>query len=150
MKAITKTPEKTKRAFPVQLFDSFINGNFPDIWGWNDEWIESIPSANVVEGKDDFKVKLAAPGLKKDDFKVDVDDKIITISAEKESSDSEEKEGKIFRQEYNYSSFSRSFSLPESVEADKIVASYKDGILTLKMPKKEENRKKEMKSIAVS
>jgi HSP20 family protein len=103
-----------------------------------------------VEGKDDFKVKLAAPGLKKDDFKVDVDDKIITISAEKESSDSEEKEGKIFRQEYNYSSFSRSFSLPESVEADKIVASYKDGILTLKMPKKEENRKKEMKSIAVS
>jgi HSP20 family protein len=149
MKAIAKATPKTNGFIPVSFFENFFNSSFPDIWNGNDGWMETMPSANIVEGKDDFKVKLAAPGLEKDDFKIDVDDNVITISAEKETSDKEEKDGKVFRQEYNYSSFCRSFSLPESVDAEKIVANYKNGILTLDLPKKEEKKAKKMKSIAV-
>ncbi len=147
MNAIAKTPKNTG-FLPLHFFENFFNNSFPDIWA--DGLVETVPSVNIVEGKDNFKVELAAPGLSKDDFKIDVDDNLMTISAEKETSKTDEKEGKTFRREYNYSSFSRSFTLPESIEANKIVANYKDGILTLDLPRKEEKKKKEAKRIAVS
>ncbi|SEL39637.1 HSP20 family protein [Chitinophaga rupis] len=99
----------------------------------------TVPAVNVSEDKDNYKVSMAAPGLKKNDFKIDVEGNVLTISAETEEK-KEEKNGRFSRQEYNYSSFSRSFNLPETIRKDKIEAQYEDGVLSLKLPKKEEAR----------
>jgi len=123
---------------------------------WN-EWFDkgglwghtmNIPAVNITEQKDEYLVSLAAPGLKKDDFKIDVDGNMITISSEKEES-KEEKEKKFTRKEYSYSSFSRSFTLPEEINQEKIEAKYEDGVLKLSLPRKEETKKSSAKHIAV-
>jgi len=100
----------------------------------------SVPAVNITDNKDDFTVSLAVPGMKKDDFNIDVDGNMITISCEKEEK-KEEKEKKYTRKEYNYSSFSRSFTLPDEVQKEKIDARYEDGLLRLVLPKKEEAKK---------
>jgi len=99
-----------------------------------------IPAVNITELKDEYMVSLAAPGLKKDDFKIDVEGNMLTISCEKEER-KEEKEAKFTRKEYNYTSFERSFTLPDEVNKEKIEARYEDGILKLALPKKEEVKK---------
>jgi len=109
----------------------------------------SIPAVNVIESKDEFKIEVAAPGLNKEDFKVDVDNSILIISSEKEFK-TEEKEGKFMRHEFSYSSFKRSFTLPDMVETDKIKASHKNGILTINIPKKDEAVEKTIRQIKVS
>ncbi len=96
----------------------------------------SMPAVNVTEHKDAYKVSLAVPGLKKDDFKIDVEGNMLTISSEKEEN-KEEKEKTYTRKEYNYSCFSRSFTLPDEIEKDKIDAKYEDGILNISLPRKE-------------
>jgi HSP20 family protein len=100
----------------------------------------SVPSVNISEDSDQYKVALAAPGLKKSDFNIKVDGNMITISSEKEEK-KEEKEVKFTRHEYSYSSFSRTFTLPDEVNQDKIEAVYSDGVLTLTLPKREEAKK---------
>jgi HSP20 family protein len=97
----------------------------------------TVPSVNIVENPTDFKVSLAVPGMVKEDFKIDVEDDMITISAQKEEN-KEEKDEKFTRREYNFSSFSRSFTMPENVKQDAIEATYVDGVLQLVLPKKEE------------
>ncbi len=124
---------------------------------WN-EWFDNssnlwnrmltVPAVNILESKDEFKLSIAAPGMKKNDFDIAVEGNMLTISSEKEES-KEEKDDKYTRKEYNYSSFSRSFSLPEEVSKDSIQASYTDGVLSLLLPKKEEAKKTTAKSIAV-
>jgi len=109
----------------------------------------SIPAINVVEGKDDFSIEVAVPGLNKKDFKIDVHNNVLTISSEKEHKN-EEKNGKYMRKEFSYAAFKRCFSLPDTVAADKVKASHKDGILNIVIPKKEEAKKKEPKQIAIS
>jgi HSP20 family protein len=109
----------------------------------------NVPAVNITERKDDYLVSLAAPGLKKEDFKIDVEGNLLTISSEKEE-ENEEKEEKYTRQEYSYSSFERSFTLPNEVDKDKIDAHYQDGVLELVLPKKEEAKKMAIsKKIAV-
>lgn len=108
----------------------------------------TVPSANVTETANNFLVELAAPGLKRDDFKVEMDDHTLTISAEKEDKVDEEKEG-YSRKEYAYNSFCRSFTLPENVREDKVDAKYEDGVLKLVIPKREVAPKKERKKITV-
>lgn len=108
----------------------------------------SVPAVNISEGKNEFKIEVAAPGLTKDDFDVSVDDNMLTISSEKEQED-EKKEENYMRREFSYSSFRRTFSLPEGVDADKIEASHKNGVLTIKLPKKEEAKAKEAKKIDI-
>ena len=129
---------------------------FDDIFKpWN-EWFEGglwgrtmqVPAVNITEQKDDYLVSLAAPGLKKDDFKIDVDGNMLTISSEKEET-KEEKDKKFTRKEYNYSSFSRSFSLPEEINKEKIEAYYEDGVLKITLPRKEEAKKTTAKHISV-
>lgn len=111
--------------------------------------VTTVPSVNVTEKDNSFMVALAAPGLTKEDFKIDVEGNMLTISAEKEESQ-EEKEGeRITRKEYNYSSFSRSFTLPETVQQDKIEARYENGVLNLTLPKKEIQNIRATKQIAV-
>src|SRR5487761_2531148 len=111
------------------LFDAGLSGR-----------IMNIPAVNITEHKDDYMVSLAAPGLKKEDFNIDVDGNMLTISCEKEEK-KEEKEAKYTRKEYSYSSFERSFTMPDGVNKDKIEARYENGLLKLSLPKKEEAKK---------
>jgi HSP20 family protein len=136
-------------------------GRIPSVFNdffkpWN-EWFDetgiwgrtmNVPAVNITEQKNEYRVELAVPGMKKDDFKIDVDGNMLTISSEKEES-SEEKEKKFTRKEYSYSSFSRSFTLPEEINLDKIEAKYEDGVLRLSLPLKEEARISSAKHIAV-
>lgn len=100
----------------------------------------NVPAVNITDNKENYTVSLAAPGLKKEDFHIDVEGNMLTISSEKEEN-KEEKESRYTRKEYSYSSFSRSFTLPEEVNQDKIEAVYTDGVLNITLPKKEEAKK---------
>jgi HSP20 family protein len=95
------------------------------------------PSVNIIENEGMFKLEVAAPGLAKEDFKINVEDKTLTISAEKKV-ETETKEGeKILRREFGYSSFKRTFTLPENVQVTDIKAVYENGILNVHLPKAE-------------
>ncbi|HAD13994.1 MAG TPA: heat-shock protein Hsp20, partial [Saprospirales bacterium] len=100
----------------------------------------SVPAVNVTESKDAFKVNVAAPGFKKGDFKLEVRNGYITISGESSAS-KEDQEETFTRREYAYNTFSRSFSLPENVNADAISAQYADGVLKVTLPKKKAEEK---------
>jgi HSP20 family protein len=97
----------------------------------------TIPAVNVKEDENQYMLSLAVPGFTKEDFKIDVEANMLTISSEKEEK-MEEKEEEFTRREYNFSSFSRTFNLPEDVKQDAIEANYKDGLLMVKLPRKEE------------
>ena len=105
-----------------------------------DEYSGDIPAVNIKEENDKYLLEMAAPGLKKDDFNINLDNYQLTISSEKKE-ESEEKKDSYTRREFMYTSFSRSFTLPKSVDVDKIKADYKNGILTVTLPKKEEEAK---------
>ena len=105
-----------------------------------DEESGDIPAVNIKEENDKFVLEMAAPGMKKDDFQINLDNYQLTISSEK-SEKNEEKKDNYTRREFMYSTFSRSFTLPKTIDVDKIKADYKNGILTLTLPKKEEEAK---------
>lgn len=109
----------------------------------------NLPSTNISEDEKSFKIEMAAPGLERKDFKVETQDGTLTISSEKEKESKEENEN-YRRREFSYSSFSRSFQLPENSLPDKIEAKYEDGILRLTLPKKEKTEMKHRKEIKVS
>jgi len=108
---------------------------------WNarfDTDFASTPSVNITEKDNGFYVDVVSPGLHKDDFKIELNKKQLTITAEKKS-ESEQKEGdKVWQKEFSLTSFKRSFYLPETIEADAIEASYDQGILKVFIPKKAE------------
>ena len=108
----------------------------------------TVPAVNIVEKQDHYEISLAAPGMKKDDFNIDVEGNLLTISAEKEEK-REDKDDRHTRQEFNYTSFSRAFTLPDGVQKDKIDASYENGLLKLNLPKTDEARKMPSKHINV-
>ncbi|PRY07287.1 heat shock protein Hsp20 [Pontibacter ummariensis] len=110
---------------------------------------KKVPFTNIREKDDRFEVELAAPGMDKQDFKVEIDNDILTVSAERKEEKSEEKE-QYTRQEFSYSSFTRSFELPATVNAEAIQAAYKDGILKLTLPKKEEASVSNKKAIEIA
>ncbi len=109
----------------------------------------SFPAVNVLESEEAFKIELAAPGLKKEDFKVNIHENTLTISTEKQA-ETEETVGKYTRKEFNFTSFKRSFTLPKSVDGEKILATYTDGVLGLELPKKEEAKPKEPRLIEIA
>lgn len=113
---------------------------------WNN--MLTVPAVNIVEEEKEFKISLAVPGMKKNDFKIDLEGDILTISAEREE-EKDESGKKFTRKEYSYSSFCRSFTIPEGTKVDKIDARYEDGVLKLMLPKTEETRKLAAKHIAV-
>jgi HSP20 family protein len=108
----------------------------------------SLPAVNVKETANEFIIDVAAPGLKRDDFNISIENDALIISAEKEKS-SEEKEENYTRKEYSYNSFSRAFSLPNYVKGDDIKAKYSDGVLKLTIPKTEDAKKKASKKIKI-
>ncbi|GAB3991173.1 Hsp20/alpha crystallin family protein [Spirosoma daeguense] len=99
----------------------------------------NVPAVNVKETETAFQLELAAPGLKKENLKINVENNRLTISYNTESK-SEETTEKFTRQEFGFTSFERSFSLPKTVNADQIKAAYTDGILTVELPKVEETK----------
>lgn len=128
---------------------------FEDMLRPMNEWLDErwpfaghMPAVNVKETEKSYEITMAAPGLDKKDFNIDVNGSMITISAEKEKSE-EEKEDGYTRKEYNYNSFSRSFSIPEDTVADKIDANYVHGELKLTLPKKEGAQKSVHQKISV-
>ena len=110
----------------------------------------SMPAVNVVETNDNFRIEVAAPGLDKKDFRIDLDNDMLTISSEKEEQNESKEEGKYMRREFSYSSFRRSFSLHNTVDAENIRANHKDGILEIILPKKDEAKQKPPKQISIS
>lgn len=147
----TKTLIRTGELVP-SVFNDFFKpwNNWFDMNNGGSLWgnILTIPAVNIEEEKKEFKISLAVPGMKKDDFKINVEGDMLTISAETKE-EKEEKDKKYTRKEYSYSSFSRTFTIPEGTRADKIDARYEDGVLKLVIPKTDETRKLEAKHIAV-
>jgi HSP20 family protein len=139
------TPVNRVNTFP-NLFDTFFN----DIDRMEKpSFSNTLPSVNVVENDEKFRIELAAPGLTREDFKVNVHEDVLTISSEKKTEDAENKEN-YTRREFGYASFKRSFNLPETVDSDNIAATYNEGILNVTLPKKEEAKPKEPKTIEVA
>ena len=110
----------------------------------------SVPAVNVVENKEGFRIEVAAPGLQKSDFKLNLEKNQLTISAQKEQKEGEEANEKYSRREFKYSSFQRTFTLPNSVDGEKIVAAYADGILKVELPKREEAIEKPLREIEIA
>jgi HSP20 family protein len=120
------------------IFDDFFSDSYlprffdVDFWNYN----RNIPAVNVEEDDKEYRIEVAAPGLEKEDLKVTVNDGVLTISSEKKV-EKEDKNDSYIRREFGYTSFCRSFTLPEEVEADKISAKHKNGILNISIPKAE-------------
>ena len=114
------------------VFDSIINDSF-----FNDRFVNKVPAVNVAETENEFHIELAAPGLKKEDFKINLDKNVLSVSAEKKTENVDETK-KYSKREYSYNSFIRSFTLPETADQSKIDAEYTDGVLKLIVAKKEE------------
>jgi HSP20 family protein len=106
------------------------------------------PSVNITETADEYKIQLAAPGMQKKDFNIALENDRLTISAEKEESKEDNSEN-YTRKEFSYSSFSRSFELPDTVHAEKVEASYENGILNISLPKKPEAKPQPAKKIEI-
>lgn len=135
------------------FFPSFIDDFFKPWGDWVDNKLQkklTIPAVNVIENTDGYDINVAAPGLKKADFYIEVTGNILTISAESEKENEETVDENYTRREYNYSSFSRSLTLPDDVDEDKITAAYDGGVLKLKVPKKQGAGKITGKAIAVN
>ncbi|MCZ2222073.1 MAG: Hsp20/alpha crystallin family protein [Chitinophagales bacterium] len=118
------------------LFDDFMF-NFPSVWGREQNEDFFMPSVNVHETNEGYHLEINAPGRNKEDFKVNVDNNILTVSFEKKE-EKENKEYKTIRREFSYQNFKRSFTLDDKVNAEGIQAKYENGILKLFVPKKEE------------
>jgi HSP20 family protein len=114
------------------VFDSIFNDTF-----FADRMVTRVPAANISESADHYHVELAAPGLKKEDFKLNLERNVLSISVEQRTDDKQE-ERNYAKREYSYSSFVRSFTLPESADENGIQATYADGVLAINIPKREE------------
>jgi HSP20 family protein len=135
------------RSFPSNWESFFGRDLLPDLFD-NDDY-RSTPAVNIIEGDNDFIIEVAAPGLDKKDFKIDLENNQLTISSEKEDK-REDKNERSIRKEFRYSSFCRTFTLPETVENDKIKAKHKDGILYVTIPKKEIAKIKPARQIEIA
>lgn len=139
------TLTKFKKQVPMRnpFFDNFFESDFFD----NRPTAGNLPSANVKELEDRFEVELAVPGFDKKEVNIELNDNVLTISSER-SDENEEKDGHYSRREFQYSSFSRSFRLPDNVREDDIKAKFNNGVLLVEIPKNQELKKR--KSIKIS
>ena len=111
----------------------------------------SIPAVNIQENDDMFMVEVAAPGKTREDFKIELDNDVLTISAEeKKENETSERNGRFTRKEFSYSNFKRAFSLPETVNSEEISASYENGVLLINLPKREEAKVHPKRMIDIS
>lgn len=147
---MTLVKRNGRSEYTPSIWNNFFNN---DLFNWDNNFTSSgnsIPAVNIKETPDSFVVEMAAPGMNKKDFKIEIDGSALTISSEKQN-ESEEKEGETYnRKEFSYQSFYRTFYLPkEVVNADKIDAKYENGILRLEIAKREEAKQKPARLINV-
>ena len=148
---LTKRNGGLLNQMPV-LFDDFFNR---DIFNWGNlnfsDTDTTIPAVNIKETPESYEVEVAAPGMTKDDFKVELDGNSLTISSEKRNENQQKDEQRYFRREFSYESFQRTFTLQKDVvDIDKIEAKYEHGLLRLLIPKKEEAKQKPPRLINIS
>jgi HSP20 family protein len=138
--------ETSKAPVFTSLFDDFFTR---DLFNWPgiNNYATVMPKTNILENDNEIIVQMAVPGMKKEDFKVEVENGSLSISADEVE---HFENGNYITKEYSYNAFRRSFSLPEMLNPDKITAKYEDGILNLVIPKKEEAKKKPAKTIKIS
>lgn len=134
------------------LFDDFFNR---DVFNWNNSNFSdtntSIPAVNIKETAENYVVEVAAPGMTKKDFKVELDGNSLTIRSERSHQNEEREDEKYFRKEFSYQSFQRTFTLQKDVvDMDKIEAKYENGLLHLMIPKKEEAKQQAPRLIQIS
>lgn len=142
----------SKTNFPSwsNLIDDLFDGDhLPSVFNSSFNHGLSLPKVNIKETKDDYFVEMAVPGFKKSDFNIDLDNHVLSISTEHKE-ENETNDENYTRREFGYSSFKRTFSLPESIDDSKIKASYNDGILNVQLPKREEAKEKPARSIEIS
>lgn len=120
----------------------------PDWFGGVDQFNQTLPAVNIREAEKEFVLELAIPGQKKEDFNVEIDNDVMTISMESRE-EKEEKEQPYTRREFRYTAFRRAFTLPETVDQDDIRADYKNGILRFTLPKKAEALPKPKRMIEI-
>ena len=141
--------KSNKNRFP---FNNILADFFDRESVFNDDFFnleKSLPAMNVKENDTDFEIELASPGFNKKDFEITMNDDVLEISAQK-SEEEDEKEDEYTRKEFNYRSFRRSLQLPKTVDDTKNVkATYKNGILTLQLMKREEAKEKSKRTIEV-
>jgi len=129
----------------ADIVNNFFDNDLSDFFGKR----VCDPAANIIDLPEAFQLDIAAPGMKKEDFKINLENNILNISAEME--DEKNEEGKNYtRKEFYYGSFSRSFTLPKTIDLEKISADYQNGILKINLPKKEEARVEVKKQISIS
>lgn len=114
------------------VFESIFNDTF-----FNDRMVARVPAVNISETADHFHLELAAPGLKKQDFRISLDQKVLNISVEQQN-ESKEEDKRFSKREFSYTSFVRSFTLPDVADHGRIEAAYEDGVLKVDIAKKEE------------
>jgi len=117
------------------IFDNFFSNNISNFVG--SDFFVTSPSTNVIESDNEYRIEVAAPGLDKADFNLNLDQDLLIIEANKEAK-TEENTEKFVKREFNYTSFKRSFTLPDTVNTESIHATYKNGVLNVSLPKKEE------------
>jgi HSP20 family protein len=139
-------PTLTRKSFrPFSMSNLFDDDFFPVLQSRT----SSMPAVNIKEDDKKYSLELAVPGMEKKDLKIDINEDVLTISSESRHENEEDKDG-YKRKEFSYSSFCRSFYIPENVNRDNIEASYKDGILTVGLPKQEEEKTKITRQINIS
>tara|TARA_R110002050_G_scaffold177889_1_gene311093 strand:+ start:60416 stop:60886 length:471 start_codon:yes stop_codon:yes gene_type:complete len=126
--------------------DEAFNWELPSVFITN---YNSLPEVNIRETKDAYFVDMAVPGLKKSDFRINLDNQVLSICTEVEENN-EQKEDNFIRREFGYSSFKRSFSLPKTINEDDINAKYTDGVLSIHLPKNEEAIQNPARTIKIS
>lgn len=125
-------PKRSLSPFFGDLMDNFWSGSFSA-----DPFTNRIPAVNISENETQFLIELAAPGLSKESFKIHLDKEVLTITAEQKEESKEEK-SRFTRKEFNFGSFHRNFTLPESADQENISAEYLNGILQVRISKKAE------------
>ncbi|RRO24948.1 Hsp20/alpha crystallin family protein [Flavobacteriaceae bacterium 14752] len=144
MELMTRTNNGWLPNLLEDIFDDRLTEN-----GFNT--MKSLPAVNIEEKEDKFSLELAAPGKTKKDFNIELDNDLLTISSEiKEEHKSEDKDRNFTRREFSYESFKRSFTLPDSVDTNKVKANYKNGVLTVDLPKRDEAKKQPKRLIDIS
>jgi len=146
-KEVAMLPMITRRNYKPLTLSDFLNEDFFPAFNRNSS---SLPAVNIREDEKAFYLELAVPGMDRKDLRIEVKDDVLTISSEHKEERQEDLEG-FRRREFSYRSFCRSFYLPEDVNGEEIGANYKDGILSVEIPKLEEEKKKEkIRSVPIS
>ncbi|SFU37062.1 HSP20 family protein [Pustulibacterium marinum] len=143
--SLVKRNNRENNVWLPNLLDEFFK---PDFLGGVQNLSASTPAVNIRDNEKEFVLELAVPGRKRDDFNLEVDEGVLTISSENKT-ENEVKEQNYTRREFNYTSFKRAFTLPESVNEDAINANYEDGVLSIALPKKEEALPKPKRTIQI-